>query len=126
MFSGLSGLCPNSERKRVRDCEQRFLLRKRSYEVGRAPFIMRLHRRRTSTTQRRRNMARPDETAGHGIEVFRACLGRRSPIEHGLSSKRQGKSLAKVRERVEGISVAGDEFSSPVLDYSKRTEPVVL
>jgi hypothetical protein len=30
-----SGLCPNSERKRVRDCEQRFLLRKRSYEVGR-------------------------------------------------------------------------------------------
>jgi hypothetical protein len=30
------------------------------------------------------------------------------PIEHGLSTKRQSQSFAKVCERVEGISVAGD------------------
>ncbi len=39
-----SGLCPNSERKRNRDCEQRFLLRKRSYAVGRHKSTTPKHR----------------------------------------------------------------------------------
>jgi len=30
------------------------------------------------------------------------------PIEYGLSSKRKRQSLAKIRERVKGVSVARD------------------
>ena len=47
-------------------------------------------------------------------------------IENGFSSKRQCHSLAKILERVEGISIAGDELCSTVLDNGEGAESVIL
>ncbi len=47
-------------------------------------------------------------------------------IEHSRASTRRSHCLAKRIERVERVTVAGDELGSPVLNDGERTEPVVL